>query len=815
MKLLIVVAVLRCFGSIFVDGQVQTYLKGSNIGKIWQQNDNNNDSVAILSAAILWLTAAGDFTSIRATILGGGGQTNKNVYLAATTTSFGYTGNIVYFIVPTGVTSLSITLTGASGGGTYGGFGAVVTTTFLVSPGDLYSICVGGQGSGGWTRAWDCVGGGGAGGYVTMGGGGASSLSWGDVTQGAVYLAIAGAGGGDSCSLGCQNGGNAGCLLLSAFSGGGYGPGGGGSYSAGGSGGSYYYSTDSHQATGQKGGHFNHTGGNADPYGGGGGSGYYGGGGGAYGSGGGGCSYCEYNTGSTTCGVATSRSSGSVVITYTVITSPPTPTPTSKPLSTTSPASVPSLSQTTYAPSATSAPSATLATYAPSATLATYAPSANSLTTVQATQTVAGVTSDSASFRTAFAAAAASVLPTGSTVTIVSVTVVDVRHRQLLTAAVSVVYTVSSTAAANTLSSSLSSGTAAMSTALQTSYPTAVVATPVVITIVSPVASPIASPVSAPSGPSLVPIIAGAVGGGGGGLLLILGLGYLFYRRNALRKLTESQIHAAASPDAAGRNDNDNNRVSGSKELQAPKTGIASPTTNLSGIKLPPISSELKSSAKVAIVDTTEVPAGNSSSKVGLSSSISGKEEGPKHIMMSYCWAKTANPKHVEALAVYLRSKYGYDVWQDIEGSSICGKMSGGTDEKMAEAVNKSAYVIICVSKAYPVSANCAQEAKYAKQREKAKKLQIIYVMMQEEYTTVSKPEFVDDWLAMYMADKLWYPLWDIKQLAETGKVNNDLYCEIPDLISPVHLLLVLTHPYYTVCDFLPIVRRFHCRFNR
>ena len=43
MKLLIVVGVLRCFGSIFVDGQVQTYLKGSNRGKIWQQNDNNNE----------------------------------------------------------------------------------------------------------------------------------------------------------------------------------------------------------------------------------------------------------------------------------------------------------------------------------------------------------------------------------------------------------------------------------------------------------------------------------------------------------------------------------------------------------------------------------------------------------------------------------------------------------------------------------------------------------------------------------------------------------------------------------------------------
>ena len=44
MKLLVVVAVLfRCFGSIFVDGQVQTSLKGSNGGKIWSQNDNNKE----------------------------------------------------------------------------------------------------------------------------------------------------------------------------------------------------------------------------------------------------------------------------------------------------------------------------------------------------------------------------------------------------------------------------------------------------------------------------------------------------------------------------------------------------------------------------------------------------------------------------------------------------------------------------------------------------------------------------------------------------------------------------------------------------
>ena len=44
MKFLVVVAVLfRCFGSIFVDGQVQTSLKGSNGGKFWSQNDNNKE----------------------------------------------------------------------------------------------------------------------------------------------------------------------------------------------------------------------------------------------------------------------------------------------------------------------------------------------------------------------------------------------------------------------------------------------------------------------------------------------------------------------------------------------------------------------------------------------------------------------------------------------------------------------------------------------------------------------------------------------------------------------------------------------------
>ena len=121
-------------------------------------------------------------------------------------------------------------------------------------------------------------------------------------------------------------------------------------------------------------------------------------------------------------------------------------------------------------------------------------------------------------------------------------------------------------------------------------------------------------------------------------------------------------------------------------------------------------------------------------------SSSSGQPSDKRHIMMSYCWANDANPAHVKTLADYLRSKYGYDVWQDTDGSTICGKMSGGTDDKMAEAVEKSAFVIICVSKAYPNRPNCEQEAKFARALEKDKKLTIIYVMMQSDFTTVSQP---------------------------------------------------------------------------
>ena len=84
-----------------------------------------------------------------------------------------------------------------------------------------------------------------------------------------------------------------------------------------------------------------------------------------------------------------------------------------------------------------------------------------------------------------------------------------------------------------------------------------------------------------------------------------------------------------------------------------------------------------------------------------------------KHVMLSYCWNQTANPQHVKMLAKELKS-LGVDVWRDEDGSSIVPPMSGSVDERMAEAIQCSDIVVICVSAAYKKSSNCRLEASYA-----------------------------------------------------------------------------------------------------
>lgn len=135
------------------------------------------------------------------------------------------------------------------------------------------------------------------------------------------------------------------------------------------------------------------------------------------------------------------------------------------------------------------------------------------------------------------------------------------------------------------------------------------------------------------------------------------------------------------------------------------------------------------------------------------------KEESRKHVMLSYSWG--VNKHLVQAMADTLR-KAGVEVWRDEEGSSIVGPMSGSVDDTMADAVDSSSTVVVCVSKAYKESANCKFEAVYANKRRKQGKLSLVFVMMDADYTDP------DGWLGGMLGDALWYPLWGEDTLAKT-----------------------------------------------
>jgi hypothetical protein len=118
-----------------------------------------------------------------------------------------------------------------------------------------------------------------------------------------------------------------------------------------------------------------------------------------------------------------------------------------------------------------------------------------------------------------------------------------------------------------------------------------------------------------------------------------------------------------------------------------------------------------------------------------------------KHVMLSYSWDKTAKPELVKAFGSELR-RLGYDVWRDEEGSLLVPPLTvGSVDDRMAMALQASDTVIVFVSPSYKISANCRLEASYASVLSKRGQVKIVFVMMDEKYTTVSAPEYCDGWL--------------------------------------------------------------------
>jgi prepilin-type N-terminal cleavage/methylation domain-containing protein len=148
---------------------------------------------------------------------GGATTTTTTTVVSSGQVSFVYTGSTQTFVVPTGVTSATVLVVGASGGqggassgpGGLGGAGGSVSGSITVSPGETLTVIVGGAGSnasgsvaGGYGGPYASGGAGNLGPYG-MGGGGGGGAS--GVWDGATPLAIAGGGGG-----GGYGGGNGG-----------------------------------------------------------------------------------------------------------------------------------------------------------------------------------------------------------------------------------------------------------------------------------------------------------------------------------------------------------------------------------------------------------------------------------------------------------------------------------------------------------------------------------------------------------------------------------------------------------------------------
>ncbi|MFH0888246.1 MAG: DUF2341 domain-containing protein [Planctomycetota bacterium] len=266
------------------------------------QNIGSGTTNVAVTANITGLTA-GALYNFRVVAINAGGTTNGNNLTFTTTITFNYTGGVQTFVVPAGITSISVDCRGAKGGANgstvNGGNGARVQTTLSVTPGQTLYIYVGGQGT--TLNAGYNGGGTGASGIYKNGGGGGGAS---DIRQGGTALTnrvvVAGGGGGGGGYSTNTTGGAGGQtnnnFVGTAGNASGTNPGQGGTNTAGGAGGS----GGNAGSLGQ--------GGNAISYenygGAGGGGGFYGGGSGGNtsGNGGGGGGGSSYGGGTYTSG---------------------------------------------------------------------------------------------------------------------------------------------------------------------------------------------------------------------------------------------------------------------------------------------------------------------------------------------------------------------------------------------------------------------------------------------------------------------------------------------------------------------------------
>lgn len=134
-----------------------------------------------------------------------------------------------------------------------------------------------------------------------------------------------------------------------------------------------------------------------------------------------------------------------------------------------------------------------------------------------------------------------------------------------------------------------------------------------------------------------------------------------------------------------------------------------------------------------------------------------------QHVMLSYSWHPSSKPQLVIQLQEELK-RLGYDVWRDETGSLLVPPLAGCVmmEERLADAIETADTIIVCISPAYKLSSNCRLEASYAHiLARRHQRPKILYLMMDEQYTTISKPHYCDGWLGTMIGTSVWYPLFD------------------------------------------------------
>ena len=149
-----------------------------------------------------------------------------------------------------------------------------------------------------------------------------------------------------------------------------------------------------------------------------------------------------------------------------------------------------------------------------------------------------------------------------------------------------------------------------------------------------------------------------------------------------------------------------------------------------------------------------------SQSVVGSSSSsteVASEPTDQYDMMISYCWAQKELCHKINDRL----EKDGFSVWLDRD------EMHGSIVEAMAEAIEKSRFILICMSSNYKKSPNCKAEAEYAF----SKKSKIVPLIVEANYQA-------DGWLGFLAGSKIYVDFAD-KEGEDFDKAYDLLIAEL------------------------------------